>query len=218
MKIKTHVKLAELAFRKNINDIPIGFSKLMFNFGLVIIDQCWHVKTHPHYMQKSIGYINNKIEKLITINKFNLYTSMQLGIVAHYLCDFCCNAHISGGVGNISLHLKYERNLQKYLFENYDLINEYIGEISEELKGKIESMSSLKELLQSKLTEYMQGEASYLWDITQSIEIVSLVCFMIFELKNSTNDNYNCNNRKFNLMRGKSYRELKQENIKLMPK
>lgn len=196
MKIKTHVKLAELAFRNRINCTPRGFSKLMFYFGIVIIDQCWHVKTHPHYMQKSIGYINNKIDMLASIKKFNLYYSMQLGIVVHYLCDFCCNAHISGGVGNIPLHLKYERDLQKYLLENYDLLKEHIGEISEESEGKIGTMNSLKELLHGKLTEYVQGEASYFWDITQSVEIVALVCFRIFELKNCTKENYKYNDRK----------------------
>ena len=65
MKVKTRVKLEELSFIKSINAIPKGFSKFMFNFGLIMIDQFWHVKTHPHYMQKSLGYINEKIEKLL---------------------------------------------------------------------------------------------------------------------------------------------------------
>jgi len=50
MKVKTRVKLEELSFIKSINAIPKGFSKFMFNFGLIMIDQFWHVKTHPHYM------------------------------------------------------------------------------------------------------------------------------------------------------------------------
>ncbi|GFP76240.1 zinc dependent phospholipase C family protein [Clostridium fungisolvens] len=202
MKIKTHVKLAELAFRNNINVTPRGFSKFMFNFGLVMIDQCWHVKTHPHYMQKSLGYINDKIEKLIAIRRFNLYTSMQLGIVVHYLCDFCCNAHISGGVGNIPIHLKYERDLQKYLLENYDFLNDHISQISEKLEEKKRQMNSLKEMLHGKLTEYVQGEASFLWDITKSTEIVSLVCSRIFELKNCVQENYQYNTRKVQITPG----------------
>lgn len=48
MKVRTHVKLAQLAFDSNSVKIPKGFSKFMFNFGLVMIDQSWHVKTHPH--------------------------------------------------------------------------------------------------------------------------------------------------------------------------
>ncbi|GFZ29963.1 hypothetical protein CSC2_04890 [Clostridium zeae] len=195
MKIKTHVKLAELAFRNNINATPKGFSKFMFNFGLVMIDQCWHVKTHPHYMQKSLGYINDKIEKLIAIKRFNLYNSMQLGIVVHYLCDFCCNAHISGGVGNIPFHLKYERDLQKYLLENYDFLNNHISELSDKLEDKTRQMNSLKEMLHGKLAEYVQGEASFLWDITKSAEIVSLVCSSVFELKNCVKEKYQYNIR-----------------------
>lgn len=60
MKVKTHVKLGELLLSKNINIIPKGFSKFMFNFGLIMVDQSWHVKTHPHYMKKSLSYINKK--------------------------------------------------------------------------------------------------------------------------------------------------------------
>ena len=70
MKVKTHVKLGELSLIKNINVIPRGFSKFMFNFGLVMVDQSWLVKTHPHYMQKSLEYINEKIEELLSIKKF----------------------------------------------------------------------------------------------------------------------------------------------------
>ena len=60
MKVKTHVKLAELSLIGNINIIPKEFSMFMFNFGLVMVDQSWLVKTHPHYMQKSLEYITKK--------------------------------------------------------------------------------------------------------------------------------------------------------------
>lgn len=182
MKIKTHVKLAELAFN-NIDIVPEGFSKLMFNFGLVMVDQSWHVKTHPHYMQKSLGYIIEKIEKLLSIKKFNAYSSMQLGVVVHYLCDFCCHSHISGSIGNIPYHIKYERDLQRYLFKNYDILNYNLNnEQTNNIKSTIESISSLKVLIKDILCSYAKGEPSYLWDITQCLKIISIVCFTVFNL------------------------------------
>lgn len=180
MKVRTHVKLAELAFNNNIKAIPQGFSKFMFNFGLVMVDQSWHVKTHPHYVQKSLGYVLEKIEKLVSVKRFNAYYSMQLGIVVHYLCDFCCNAHISGSVGNIPYHLKYERDLQKYLLENYDVLSD---NFRSGLNNKIpigSNLASIKAAIEKVLNNYIKGDASYLLDIKHCMEITFMVCSNVF--------------------------------------
>lgn len=188
MKVKTHVKLAELAFSNNIKVIPKGFSKFMFNFGLVMVDQSWHVKTHPHYMQKSLKYVIEKIEKLLSIKRFNTYSSMQLGIVVHYLCDFCCNAHISGSVGNIPYHLKYERDLQKYLLDNYDTLREHLKKTLNK-NTILDGLVSIKASIENILDNYMKGEASYLFDIKQCVEITSMVCSNVFDYNLSLSEN-----------------------------
>ena len=180
MKIRTHIKLAELSFNSNIKVIPEGFSIVMFNFGLVMIDQSWHVKTHPHYKQKSLGYINKKIEKLLSIKKFNVYSSIQLGIVVHYLCDFCCYAHISGSIGNIPYHMRYERGLQTYLLKNYDTLKHEFNNNSDIMYLTLDSISSIKASIENTLLNYTRGDASYLWDITQCVEISSIVCSAVF--------------------------------------
>lgn len=180
MKVKTHVKLAELAFSNNIKAIPKGFSKFMFNFGLVMVDQSWHVKTHPHYMQKSLKYVIEKIEKLLSAKRFNAYSSMQLGIVVHYLCDFCCNAHISGSVGNIPYHLKYERDLQRYLLDNYDTLRENFKKTLNNKKPILNGLASIKASIENILDNYMKGDASYLLDIKQCVEITSMICSNVF--------------------------------------
>lgn len=210
MKIKTHVKLAELAFTNNINTVPEGFSKFMFNFGLVMVDQSWHVKTHPHYMQKSLGYIIEKIEKLLSVKKFNVYFSMQLGVVVHYLCDFCCHSHISGSVGNIPYHLKYERDLQRYLFKNYDtLSNNLNNNHTNNIKSTIESISSLKIFIKDILFSYVKGEPSYLWDITQCVKIISGVCSTVFNLNLASSSNIEFSSKKATNTTTVLYREYK---------
>lgn len=181
MKVRTHVKLAELAFN-NIKVIPEGFSKFMFNFGLVMIDNSWHVKTHPHYMQKSLKYVIEKIEELLSVKKFNGYYSMQLGIVIHYLCDFFCNAHITGSVGNILKHLKYERELQRYLLDNYETLRNYFYNHSNNKIKILSGVASIKTSIENSLDSYVKNKASYLLDIKQCTEITSMVCSSIFEL------------------------------------
>ena len=181
MKVKTHVKIAELAFSNNIKAVPEGFSNFMFNFGLVMIDQSLHVKTHPHYMKKSLSYILEKIEELLSVKKFNGYYSMQLGIVVHYLCDFCCNAHISGSMGNIPYHLKYEHDLQRYLLNNYDALRDYFNKPLNNKSSTLNSLASIKTSIENMLDNYMKDDASYLLDIKQCVEITSMICSNVFD-------------------------------------
>lgn len=182
MKVRTHVKLAQLSFINNITTFPEGFSIFMFNFGLVMVDQSWLVTTHPHYRQKSFDYINKKIEKLISLKEFNAYTSMQLGIVVHYLCDFCCNAHITGSVGNIKYHLEYERGLQKHLLDNFDAILAKLNGLYDTKNLLSSDMSSLRSSLNDVLLKYNEGEPSYSLDITKCAEISFIACYNIFNL------------------------------------
>ena len=199
MKVKTHVKLAELSLIKNLNVVPNGFSKFMFNFGLVMVDQSWLIKTHPHYMQKSLEYIHEKIEELLSIKKFNAYYSMQLGIIVHYLCDFCCNSHISGSIGNISYHLKYERELQKYLFKNFDIFKNQFQNNLNNMNFTLNNISSLKTLIKNTLLKYTKGEASYLWDITHCVEISSIVCSAVFNFNLNFSNNIIYSKKQFQL-------------------
>jgi len=199
MKVKTHVKLAELSLIKNINAVPKGFSKFMFNFGLVMVDQSWLVSTHPHYMQKSLGYINKKIEQLFSIKRFNAYYSMQLGLVVHYLCDFCCNSHISGSIGDISYHLKYERELQKYLFKNFDTLKNKIHNKSNNINLTFQNISSIKTSIDHALRNYVNGDASYAWDIDQCVEISSFVCSAIFNFNLNLSNNIHYSKKQLQL-------------------
>ncbi len=189
MKVKTHVKLAELSLLKNMNIVPEGFSKFMFNFGLVMVDQSWLVTTHPHYMQKSLTYINEKIENLFLVKKFNAYYSMQLGLVVHYLCDFCCHSHMSGSIGNISYHLKYERELQKYLFRNFNILKNQIHNKSNNINLTFHNTSSITASIDNILHDYVKGDASYSWDIQQCVQISSFVCSAIFNFNLNLSNN-----------------------------
>ncbi|WP_051560466.1 zinc dependent phospholipase C family protein [Clostridium beijerinckii] len=189
MKVKTHVKIAELAFSNSIKVVPNGFSKFMFNFGLVMVDQSWHVKTHPHYRQKSFKYVIEKIEELLSVKRFNGYYSMQLGIVIHYLCDFCCNAHISGSIGNITNHIKYERELQRYLLNNFDNLRNYFIKTEDNKNRIFNSLASIKESIENILEDYMKGKASYLLDIKQCVKITSVVCYNVFAYNESLSRN-----------------------------
>lgn len=190
MKVKTHVKLGELMLN-NIDSIPEGFSKSMFNFGLIMVDESWHVKVHPHFRQKSFEYIIKKVEKLFQVKRFNRYTSMELGIVVHYLCDFCCHAHMSGSIGNVFYHIQYELDLQQYLLEHFDYLKEHFNNNINNMNFASSSTEQIKTSIGNILDNYCNGEASYLWDIEKCMEVTSIVCNAIFvKIKSSNSIEY----------------------------
>jgi hypothetical protein len=182
MKVRTHMNLGKLILLKNSHKLPEGFSTFMFNFGLIMVDQSWLVKTHPHFAQKSLSYIQNKIKSLLLNTKFNAYSSMQLGVVIHYLCDFCCFVHKDGTIGNINEHLKYERNLQKHLLNNFSKLKEkYVHKYCNH-NILSSNLSEINNFINTKLLKYRQGDMSYDWDIENCIELSSTVCSLILSL------------------------------------
>lgn len=105
---------------------------------------------------------------------------MQLGIVIHHLCDFCCNSHITGSIGNVSYHLKYERDLQKYLLENFHTLKTQIHNKSNNINSSLHNLTSIKASIDKTLLNYLKGDASLHWDVKHCVEISSFVCSVIF--------------------------------------
>ena len=176
MKVRTHFHLAKLSLKENSIKFPKSFSHTMFYLGTIIADCCWLPYTNPHFHSKSFNYVEKKLDYLFETRKCNAYTSLQLGIIIHYLCDFCCYSHISGGIGNVNEHLLYERKIQKYLLNN-------LSNLHNKIKGNnpIKSINNLKDIIKINLSKYKKGAPSFSWDIDNSIQISSLVCLSFFE-------------------------------------
>lgn len=118
MKVRTHFHLAKLSLRNLKPFYPKNFSINMFYFGTILADCCWLAYTNPHFYKKSDKYVEEKLDDLLETKEFNWYNSLQLGIIIHYLCDFCCYSHITDSIGNVNEHMAYERKIQKYLLNN----------------------------------------------------------------------------------------------------
>ena len=128
---------------------------------------------HPHYYEKSSGYIYLKILKLKGKERSGLLEAYRLGTLVHYLCDFCCYAHISGGIGAITGHVNYERKISKYLNKNYSLFHKELsrGQIKETKYADIISF------IDEAIKQYKISKPSYLIDIKKSIEVSSALIF-----------------------------------------
>ena len=164
MKVRTHFHLAKLALKNIKTKYPKDFSRLPY--------------TNPHFHKKSFKYVEDKLEKLINKRKFNAYNSLQFGIIIHYLCDFCCYSHISGGIGDVGDHIIYERKIQKYLLDNISKISKMI------VSKSYNNTQELKKFINSQIAKYKEGKHSFMWDIENSIEISSIVCSAVFDKYN----------------------------------
>lgn len=187
MKVATHIEIGETVMVGCREFVSKGFSMRMFKLGLSLIDQSWHVVTHPHYAQKSLDYICKILDGLYTAEHFSAIQSFKLGVVVHYLSDFCCTPHRGGGVGNALSHIRYENELHHYLLDNkqniYRELETYFNEI------KLGSFPRWKQLdravIGRKLVVYQQGEPCFHEDIISSIDLSIMACASIFQRINS---------------------------------
>ena len=94
---------------------------------------------------------------------------LVLGEMTHYLCDFCCFAHIGGSIGKASEHLIYERKIHKYLLKNQNSLVEIITIDKYNLENFHDRIDQVKD----QLSYYRTKEPSYAWDIVNTIFITS---------------------------------------------
>ena len=116
----------------------------LFCIGSLIPDLSPMQFIHRHFYACSGEYVFAKLEKLSqSVSPFAMLT---YGKMAHYMSDFCCSVHASGGVGDVREHILYERALNHYAVDNYA-----------ELKKEAADLAKDKQLL-NILKDYYSGE------------------------------------------------------------
>lgn len=189
MKVRTHYLLAKLSLNNLSNDIPEKFNKTFFYLGTIIADCCLLPFTNPHYFNDSFAYVNKSIYKLSKERSFSNINSLKLGIIIHYLCDFCCHSHINDCIGNPNNHMLYERRIQKYLIKNIENYKNNFNVISL-YKANKNSLSSsetrkLVKFIDFHVNAYRKGVPSFEWDITSSLIVSKRICDKFFEMFNN---------------------------------
>lgn len=117
MKPRTHDRIAGIAAAQ------ADFSPLerhLFCLGAAIPDYLPTQFLHRHFYQKSADYVFRKLQKYS--GRTSLFALFRLGELTHYMSDFCCSVHRSGGIGNPRLHLSYERQMQRYFMGKSGLV------------------------------------------------------------------------------------------------
>lgn len=168
MKVRTHMNIARLSVESLTNKNELSwFEKIMFYFGTIEPDLSITQFIHPHFYVKSAEYVYHKIRKLQEREMRGLLSAFELGRIVHYLSDFCCHVHLSGGIGNVNEHLVYERKINKYVIKNF---NRILGIIvnSQTNAQKYDNMISYIEEI---INEYKLSKPSFFNDIEKSTKI-----------------------------------------------
>lgn len=118
MEIKTHVYLAERIYANISEILPVSFSLKAFKMANVLPDYSWQTLVHPHFAPVSLDYIKKQINQLMG-RRFGVQEMpdwpfiLRLGRVTHYLCDFFCQVHTNGKIGNPRTHWRYEKAMDR---------------------------------------------------------------------------------------------------------
>lgn len=138
MQIKTHLHLADIIYA-NFED---ELNKFFFKIGSALPDILPTMRFRSHSMSKSNDYLQERIKTLIEKKSQRRYRlSIHLGIISHFLSDFCCKPHMEGYTGSLVDHRKYEVNLScfhgKYHEDFSASIDKATQVIAQVLKGNI---------------------------------------------------------------------------------
>jgi len=144
----THIKIANHIYHIFKKEYGIRLNKRNLIYGSIKPD--FTKNKVPHYIDKSIDFIDKEIEKLIfDSDKIGVkLLSRRLGMIMHYISDYFCRAHNTSYYrNNLMAHLKYEKRLAKEMTSkkirksmiyngDYKTIKEFIVNLNKEYMQK----------------------------------------------------------------------------------
>ena len=182
MKLKTHLFIAKKIINNNKDNVLLKYYSPFFYLGTILPDLIASYKVHPHYFEESSEYVYSKIEKISNSGKLNIFNSIRAGIVVHYLCDFCCHAHIRGNFDSLRKHLKYENDLEKFILEEENSEVAMDNNINTESSNILYGPKTLNYYIIAQIKSYRLGAPSYMWDYKNATELCSTVFNSLFNL------------------------------------
>ena len=182
MKLKTHLFIAKKIINNNKDNVLLKYYSPFFYLGSILPDLIASYKVHPHYFEESSEYVYSKIEKISNSGKLNIFNSIRAGIVVHYLCDFCCHAHIRGNFDSLRKHLKYENDLEKFILEEENSEVAMDNNINTESSNILYGPKTLNYYIIEQIKSYRLGAPSYMWDYKNATELCSTVFNSLFNL------------------------------------
>lgn len=176
------------------HDIELNEDRLLW--GSIVPDLFPKYKLQRHYIEDSLHFVSNEIVTLIFVSRFmNLYDhknsltmklfSRKVGIISHYLSDYCCMAHAKNWSFNGSFvkHVQYEKAVNEaatnHVFESVSLETEEIDLHSEPI---LRLRKLISEQIASIIEEYKAQEESIACDLNFALALNTRIASFVIEL------------------------------------
>lgn len=122
MRKKSHLSLAKLLLT-NMKMQDLSEHKKAFYLGSILPDLKPSFLTKKHTIDETFGILIEEIRKVTVdydVNKgINGYYARHLGVITHYLADYCTYPHNLEFTGTITEHMTYEKEL-KHMMKDYN--------------------------------------------------------------------------------------------------
>ena len=134
MNIQSHWKLASFICKSSEINIK-GLKKSIFAFGNIFPDISFTFVKRPHIPSIMYDTVMHRINKTMNLSdQENHLNYFSIGIITHYLADFFCAAHTEPFGEDARAHYLYEQQLESYVNQCRDLIdNMYVFDQNEDL-------------------------------------------------------------------------------------
>lgn len=171
MNKPTHTLFGRLLYKQLKDEYGIHLDRESFLFGNILPDLCISFWTRPHFYENNAAFIKGKINKLLhekqKSSNIGRRCSRDLGVLCHYYADFFCYTHNVHFQGDIKDHLKYERDLYHYLYDNYTVQSRTRLTVDERDDA---DMNVIFSRFNRQLQDYLHSVPSYETDIYYSMQ------------------------------------------------
>lgn len=175
MRKKSHISLAKFLLLKH-KDHQLSVHRKAFYIGSILPDLKPSFFTRRHTFEETFDILVNEIKKITVDYDFskgiNRYFARHLGIVTHYLADYCTHPHNACYTGTMTDHVYYEKEMKFQLLEYIELDNIQ----KKSVQGQI--LRTFDEIIQFIIKthkQYLEAIRAVKHDIRYIIEICSKV-------------------------------------------
>ncbi|MDF2905755.1 MAG: hypothetical protein K0R34_1076 [Herbinix sp.] len=177
MRKKSHISLAKFLMN-NMNVQDLHEHKKAFYIGSILPDIKPSFLTKRHTIDETFDILMDEIKKITVdydINRgINGYYARHLGVITHYLSDYCTFPHNSIFTGTLTEHCYYEKELKHSLRE---YVRSDAAQRDRNEYKKSHTIEEISHFIQKTHREYLRAIKTVKGDIHYIIEL----CFKVVD-------------------------------------
>lgn len=175
MRKKSHISLAKFLVCNN-KEHQLSEHKKSFYIGSILPDIKLSFLTKRHTFEDTFDILIEEIKRITVDYDFtkgiSRYYARHLGIITHYLADYCTFPHNSCYTGTMTDHVYYEKELKIKLREYIKLDDNQ----QTSLQGQIpHTFDDIIQFIKKTHKEYLSSLKAVKYDIKYIIELCSRV-------------------------------------------